>query len=285
MPCLWPSFLVCSSFLKKVSSIIPHFPSFILGNANAMQYILKAIITNVLAIFITLSLHFLWYLFGLIIPGKRCAMCLADRIKSATPSIGHKEVYLKRERGFFREFVSLGPREDNQWRRDNSVALSSRNSTESKARQSYQSGWLFWALDLYSLEFFRLRWALRSGILISLTGHYEDTLMYSWVVISNGRLYLRTMFSCISTPGGPACSTHIPRRPQCLRLSQDGFEWIQTAEVMWGAQQTHGRLSEGRLLGVPQPVQFVYRQQEGGGWVEQPCTTEQVRWVKEILRL
>ena len=37
-------------------------------------------------------------------------MCLADRIKSTTPSKGHKEVYLKR--GFFREFVSLGPRED-----------------------------------------------------------------------------------------------------------------------------------------------------------------------------
>ena len=36
-------------------------------------------------------------------------MCLADRIKSATPSIkGPKEVYLKREKGFFREFVSLG---------------------------------------------------------------------------------------------------------------------------------------------------------------------------------
>ena len=36
-------------------------------------------------------------------------MCLDDRIKSATPSFkGHKEVYLKRERGFFREFVSLG---------------------------------------------------------------------------------------------------------------------------------------------------------------------------------
>ena len=200
-------------------------------------------------------------------------------------------------KGFLPRVCFLGPQRRykyNQWRRDNSVALSSRNSTESKARQSYQSGWLFWALDLYSLEFFRLRWALRSGILIALkgvkvthvvSGHYEDTLMYSWVVISNGRLYLRTMFSCISTPGGPACSTHIPRRPQCLRLSQDGFEWIQTAEVMWGAQQTHGRLSEGRLLGVPQPVQFVYRQQEGGGWVEQPCTTEQVRWVKEILRL
>ena len=41
---------------------------------------------------------------------KRYAMCLADRIKSTTPSKGHKEVYLKR--GFFREFVSLGPRED-----------------------------------------------------------------------------------------------------------------------------------------------------------------------------
>ena len=41
---------------------------------------------------------------------KRYAMCLADRIKSTTPSKGHKEVYLKR--GFFREFVYFGPRED-----------------------------------------------------------------------------------------------------------------------------------------------------------------------------
>ena len=43
---------------------------------------------------------------------KRYAMCLADRIKSATPSKGHKELYLKRERCFFREFLSLGPREE-----------------------------------------------------------------------------------------------------------------------------------------------------------------------------
>ena len=136
MPCLWPSFLVCSSFLKKVSSIIPHFPSFILGNANAMQYILKAIIPNVLAIFITLSLHFLWYLFGLIIPGKRCAMCLADRIKSATPSIGHKEVYLKRERGFFREFVSLSPREDkNITSEEETIQLPSVPETQPNPRQ------------------------------------------------------------------------------------------------------------------------------------------------------
>ena len=47
-----------------------------------MQYIIKAIIQKVLAIFNILFLHFLWCRFSLVIPGKRYAMCLADRIIS-----------------------------------------------------------------------------------------------------------------------------------------------------------------------------------------------------------
>jgi len=112
----------------------------------------------------------MWYLFGLI-PGQRYAMCLADRIKSATPSIkGPKEVYLKGERGFFREFVSLG------------------------------------------------------------------------------QLYIRKMFSCFTTPSGT--HTHTPRRPQCLWFSQvqDGFGWIQTEDLIWGAKWTHGRLGVQQLV-------------------------------------
>ena len=67
---------------------------------------------------------------------KRCAMCLADRIKSATPSIGHKEVYLKRERGFFREFVSLGPREDtNIISEEETIQLPSVPETQPNPRQ------------------------------------------------------------------------------------------------------------------------------------------------------
>ena len=67
---------------------------------------------------------------------KRCAMCLADRIKSATPSIGHKEVYLKRERGFFREFVSLSPREDkNITSEEETIQLPSVPETQPNPRQ------------------------------------------------------------------------------------------------------------------------------------------------------
>ena len=69
---------------------------------------------------------------------KRCAMCLADRIKSATrPSKGHKEVYLKRERCFFREFLSLGPREDkNIISEDKAIQLSSVPETQQSKAMS-----------------------------------------------------------------------------------------------------------------------------------------------------
>ena len=73
----------------------------------------------------------MWYLFGLI-PGQRYAMCLADRIKSATPSIkGHEEVYLKRERGFFHEKIHIKSVKNRT--ETNSVPFSCSNSTESKA--------------------------------------------------------------------------------------------------------------------------------------------------------
>ena len=158
-----------------------------------------------------LSLHFMWYLFGLI-PGQRYAMCLADRIKSATPSIkGPKEVYLKRERGFFREFVSLG------------------------------------------------------------------------------QLYIRKMFSCFTTPSGT--HTHTPRRPQCLRFSQaqDGFGWIQTEDLIWGAKWTHGRLGVQQL--VNQCSAAVSIQAAAVWWLDgaamQDCHwAVQVRWDdNEIFRL
>lgn len=149
-----------------------------------------------------LSLHFMWYLFGLI-PGQRYAMCLADRIKSATPSIkGPKEVYLKRERGFFREFVSLG------------------------------------------------------------------------------QLYIRKMFSCFTTPSGTHTHTH--RRPQCLRFSQaqDGFGWIQTEDLIWGAKWTHGRLGVQQLVNQCSAVSV---QAAAVWWVDgaamQDCHwAVQVRW-------
>ena len=133
MPCLWPSFSVQSSFLKKVSSIKPHFLSFILGKANAMQYVhFKSNHTKRFGHHLyILSLHFMWYLFGLI-PGQRYAMCLADRIKSATPSIkGHEEVYLKRERGFFHEKILIKSVKNRT--ETNSVPFNCSNSTESKA--------------------------------------------------------------------------------------------------------------------------------------------------------
>ena len=59
-------------------------------------------------------------------------MCLADRIKSATPSIkGHEEVYLKRERGFFHEKIHIKSVKNRT--ETNSVPFSCSNSTESKA--------------------------------------------------------------------------------------------------------------------------------------------------------